>query len=239
MTFYNGLDLGVFFKEPINELLKSEMIEKNIWNKQCPVTMDRLTLLNLSYTDYDGNSNHEGKMLVFDVVADKVLHIFQELYIRRFPIYSIKLINVFDGDDNNSMAANNTSSFNCRKIANTTTWSIHSYGMAIDINPLQNPMLDTEYLQGKKSIEVFPHEGMNYINRCNIRAGMVESIIDDSTGLTVIDLFRNNGFGVWGGAWNFPVDWHHFQVGAADVRKLAGMNFEEGTKYFECLIQKK
>ena len=144
-------------------------------------------------------------------------------------------MNEFHGDDE-SLAANNTSCFNGRKIANSNKWSIHSYGMAIDINPIQNPCLDTEYIEGKKSIDVLPPQGMEYMNRENVRAGMVESIIDDATGFTVIDLFKKSGF-IWGGNWNFPIDLHHFQLQTEYAKKLITMPFNEGKKYLSSLLQ--
>ena len=107
--------------------------------------------------------------------------------------------------------------------------------MAIDINPEQNPCLDTEYKEGKKEVEVLPPKGMNFMNRTNIREGMVESIIDDSTNFTVVDLFKKHGF-IWGGGWNFPIDLHHFQISTDIAKKIIEMPFEEGKKYFTSML---
>ena len=41
-----------------------------------------------------------------------------------------------------SMAADNTSAFNCRRVAGSDRWSAHAYGAAIDINPVENPVPD-------------------------------------------------------------------------------------------------
>ncbi|MBP9792333.1 MAG: M15 family metallopeptidase [Rickettsiales bacterium] len=239
MNSHKRPDLGMFSKNRPSKELSAEMINKNIWVKGCPIPIDRLMLLNLSYVDYEGTKKHNGQMVVFDVVADSVLKIFQELYLVAFPINSINLMNQFDGDDNKSMNVNNTSSFNGRKIANTTRWSVHSYGMAIDINPIQNPCLDTEYKPGKQSVDVFPAQGIEYMNRSNLRQGMVESVIDESINLTVVELFKDNGFSVWGGAWNFPIDLHHFQVPTDEAKKLANMSFDEGMSYFSLMLQNK
>jgi hypothetical protein len=239
MNYHNSVKAGVFSQSIVDDVIVEEMIAKNIWNKECPVAMNRLVLLNLSYIDYEGKHHHNGKMVVFDVVAAQVLNIFEALYAGGFPIHQIKLMNEFLGDDNKAMEANNTSSFNGRKIANTTRWSIHSYGMAIDINPIQNPFLDTEYKPDKKAIEVFPPEGINYINRKNIRLGMVESVIEGSKDLSVVDLFKKNGFSVWGGDWNFPLDLHHFQIPTEDAKKLATISLDEGKAYFNNLLKRK
>ena len=69
-----------------------------------------------------------------DVVAD-VLHVFERLFDARFPIERMERVDVFGGDDDASMAANNTSAFNHRTIAGTTRLSHHAKGIAIDINP--------------------------------------------------------------------------------------------------------
>lgn len=238
MVSNNKLSAGYFSKNAIGESLKSEMITKDIWNNDCPVSLDRLVLLNLSYTDFDGKKHHDGQMIVFDVVADSVLQVFKTLYKKSFPINSIRLINDFDGDDNKSLQANNTSCFNCRKIMNSDKYSIHSYGMAIDINPLQNPCLDTEYKPGKIEVEVLPPRGMQYMNRTKIRSGMVESVIDDKNGLTVVDVLVQNGFSIWGGQWNFPIDLHHFQISSADSKEIANLPFDHGVQYFASMLKK-
>lgn len=238
MVSNKGQSAGYFSKEDISESLRSEMIAKNIWNRNCPVLIQRLVLLKLSYVDFKDTENHDGQMVVFDVVADDVINIFKILYKQRFPINSIRLMNDFDGDDNKSLQANNTSCFNCRQIMNSDTYSIHSYGMAIDINPLQNPCLDTEYKHGKKAIDVLPPDGMKYMNRNKIRPGMVESVIDNMTGATVTDLFAQNGFNIWGGQWNFPIDLHHFQVSSDASKKIASLPFDRGIQYFASMLKK-
>lgn len=230
--------MSSFSKIDISADLKQDMIKKNIWSISCPVPINRLKLLRVSYIDFDGNEHEDGEIIVFDVLADHVLSLFHELYIRKFPIASISLINNYNGDDLESMKANNTSAFNCRVIKNTSKLSIHSYGMAIDINPQQNPYLLTEYESGKVTIPVYPPLGMEYINRANIRAGMVETVIDVKNHFTVIDLFNQHGFSIWGGKWNFPIDWQHFQLTRTQAEELSNLSYEEGVEYFSKLTYK-
>lgn len=113
-----------FSKSPLNDKLKQEMIKKNIWNIKCPVSLDRLNLVKVSYIDFEGIEHNNGKLVVHDVVADRVIEIFKELFEKRFPIASINLINEYSGNDELSMEDNNTSAFNCRNIASSTTPSI-------------------------------------------------------------------------------------------------------------------
>src|SRR3546814_7103032 len=71
----------------------------------------------------------------------------------------------FGSDDGASMRANNTSAFNCRYVAGTTKWSEHSYGRAIDINPLPNPYVRTG--------SVDPPEGATWADRSRHDPGMI------------------------------------------------------------------
>src|SRR6266508_2153223 len=59
----------------------------------------------------------------------------------------------------------NTSAFNCRYVAGTTTWSQHAYGRAIDINPVENPYVDGTH--------VSPRRGRRYLDRTDVRPGMI------------------------------------------------------------------
>lgn len=104
----------------------------------CPVPLSDLRLLTLSYVGFDGLA-HEGEIVVHADVATDVVDVFSTLYRERFPLQSMRLIDEYDGDDDRSMAANNTSGYNCRTVAGSESWSAHAYGRAVDVNPVQNP----------------------------------------------------------------------------------------------------
>ena len=235
---HRGIIMGMdnFSKSSIDKKLRQDMIKKNIWSSKCPVSLDRLNLLKLSYVDFDGNEHHDGSMIVLDVVSDHVINIFKELFEKKFPISSIHLINEYNGNDKLSMENNNSSAFNCRLIENSNIYSIHSYGLAIDINPQQNPYLLTNYEINKNSIPIYPSLGMEYVNRKNIRSGMVETIINAESKQTVIDIFHKNGFTIWGGNWNDPIDWHHFQLTRDQSNILIRLNYEDGSNFFNEVI---
>ncbi len=95
----------------------------------------------------------------------KIISVFRRAYNARFPIYRMRLVDDYRGSDDASMAANNTSAFNCRRTSGGTAWSQHSYGRAIDINPVQNP-----YVSGGV---VEPPAGKAYVARSPLRKGMV------------------------------------------------------------------
>ncbi len=228
-----------FSKTTLGSELRREMIKKNTWSTNCPVHLDRLMLLKVSYVDFEGNEHHDGELIVFDVLADHVLAIFHELYLKKFPMASLSLMNKYEGNDEKSMKDNNSSAFNCRNIKDSNLYSIHAYGMAIDINPQQNPYLVTEYDFGKTTIPVYPPQGMEYINRRNIRAGMVETVIYNDSKNMVVDLFKQHGFSIWGGEWNFPVDWQHFQLTRKQAEELSKLPYEQGLVFFNALTTKK
>jgi hypothetical protein len=237
LVYSKNKPMDNFSKSPLNNQLKQEMIRKKIWSSNCPVGLDNLNLLKVSYIDFDGIQRDNGLLVVHGVVADHVLALFKELFNKKFPIASINLINDYNGNDIKSMENNNTSAFNCRNINNSKIISLHSYGLAIDINPQQNPYLITKYDDGKVNIPIFPPLGMEYINRKNIRTGMVETIVDDKE--TVVDIFGKYGFTVWGGNWNDPIDWHHFQVTREQAEQIANLTYDEGVEFFNKLTSYK
>jgi hypothetical protein len=223
-----------FTKSRLSQELQTEMIEQKLWQDNCPVALDRLMILKVSYIDFYGNENHDGELIIFDVLADHILSVFYALYLNRFPIEKIQLMDAYAGADEKSMEDNNSSAFNYRVIKDSNSFSIHAYGMAIDLNPKQNPCLMTEYEECKVSIPVYPPEGMEYINRKNIRPGMVENVVAEDS--SVVDLFKEHGLTVWGGDWNFPIDWHHFQVTRKQAEELAVLSYEDGIEFYNNIL---
>ncbi len=149
-----------------------------------------LTLISVKFFSFGGEVR-EGQLVVHAAVAEEVQEIFEKLAERRFPIQQIVPIVAYGGDDNASMAANNTSAFNYRVIFGTDRLSNHSYGRAIDINPLQNP-----YLQRDGAL--MP-PGAHYD-------------LTQSGTITpeIASLFKSYGWG-WGGDWVPQKDWQHFE----------------------------
>jgi len=216
--------------------LKTQMIDIGTWKSDCPVDMDRLRLVRFMHYNFSGEQQ-TGEIVVLEAVASRVAAIFETLYQHRFPIAQAKTIEHYAGNDKPSMAANNTSGFNYRPIANKTLLSVHSYGVAIDVNPIQNPCMEPQTISDPEEVKIpiQPASGQAYLNRTNIRAGMVEQKLEAS-GLTVVELFKQNGFYVWGGGWNDPVDWQHFQPSRATAEWLAFMSPEDATLLFEYYI---
>jgi poly-gamma-glutamate synthesis protein (capsule biosynthesis protein) len=162
------------------------------WRSGCPVPLSDLRYLRMTYLGFDGLA-HSGEMVVHRVYAANVVAAFRRVYASRFPIRRMVLVDVYLGSDAASMNADNTSGFNCRRTTSGTAWSQHSYGRAIDVNPIENP-----YVSGGT---VQPAAGTSYLTRWPLRKGMLT--------WTVRDAFHDIGW-YWGGSWSSLKDYMHF-----------------------------
>jgi D-alanyl-D-alanine carboxypeptidase len=164
----------------------------------CPVGPSDLRRLEVSHWDFAGR-RRVGSMVVRSSEARDVLSVFRKLYAARFPIRRLRLVEAYKGSDDASMAADNTSGFNCRYVSGTRRWSQHAYGLAIDINPVENP-----YVHGGR---VEPPAGRGFLDRSGAKRGMVVP------GDVVIRTFAAIGWS-WGGRWSTP-DYQHFSATGA------------------------
>ena len=132
-------------------------------------------------------------------VASDVVAVFRRLYRARFPIRRMVRVDAYRGSDRASMAADNTSGFNCRfaQAAGPRRWSEHAYGRAIDVNPVENP-----YVQGTR---VSPPSGRAFANRSRPRPGMAVA------GGVLVQAFAARGW-AWGGRWAGTPDYQHFST---------------------------
>jgi hypothetical protein len=208
----------------------SSLKQSGVWKSDCPTPLDRLRIVRLCYWDFEGQEHTDGEIMVLDAVAESVLQIFKTLHTQKFPLAKVRLMDHYQGDDTKSMKDNNTSCFNYRAIIGGSTISIHAYGLAIDINPIQNPFIQFPEGRGQKARAIYgPEKGRQYANRLQhrpdkpFRPGMAEQ---------VIDVFKENGFTVWGGHWDTPIDYQHFQVPRAIAEQLIKISSEEAKAYF-------
>ena len=129
----------------------------------CPVGPSDLSTVSVSHWGFDGKP-HVGRIVVSKRVAPSVVSVFRTLWQAKFPIRRLQPVAAYRGSDDASMAADNTSAFNCRFVGGTSRWSMHAYGEAIDINPVENP-----YVRGST---VSPPAGRRYLDRSRSRPGM-------------------------------------------------------------------
>ena len=210
---------------PISPARCDDMAKHNIIRPGAPVGCARLSLVKFAYVDFGGRAHGDGEIVVMDAAAENVLRIFARLREIRFPIAKARLIDHYDGNDDASIADNNTSAFNARNVAGTSSLSLHAYGLAIDLNPIQNP-----YVQHSGGKVLFsPPAAVEYANRKKARAGMAES---------VVDVFAAEGFVVWGGYWHDPIDYQHFQVSRGFAERLARLSPAQARAAFEQHVER-
>lgn len=162
----------------------------------CPAR-DELRLLSAPFVDFKGQTRR-GKLIVAADVAEDMLDIFADIHAAEFPIQSMKLVHEFLGDDGFSMAANNTSAFNCRVVSGSGRLSQHALGKAIDINPVQNPFVTNSGTS--------PSAGVDF-DEAQERLAMTKGVIVAEG--PVVRAFKARGWG-WGGDWFSLKDYQHF-----------------------------
>ena len=167
------------------------------WRPGCPVPLADLRLLTLTHWGFDGRPRR-GELVIAAQYADQIVSVFRRLFDARFPIESMRLVDEFGGDDDRSMAANNTSAFNCRAATGSTRWSEHAYGRAVDVNPIQNP-----YVTGSGA--VLPPEGVDHATRDPTTPGLITA---DGPVVTAFENIRWE----WGGKWPSGKDYQHFSA---------------------------
>lgn len=157
----------------------------------CPVGPSGLSTIRINQQSMDGRV-YRGEIIVRRDRASDVAQVFAKTFEGGFPVFQMTNPNAFGGDDIKSMAANNTSAFNCRKVVgNPYALSPHSYGYAVDVNPWQNPYRDP---QGRW------HPSTQHVSRTPVVPGML------TTGSVPVREFRARGW-EWFSGW----DWHHFE----------------------------
>ena len=177
------------------------MFNGNSHKKDCPIEIKDLRYINLNYIDFQGNIK-VGELIVNKDVAEDVIFIFRRLYEIKYPIYKMQLVSDFNANDFDSIEANNTSSYNCRYIAGTKKWSRHSFGKAIDINPLQNP-----YISKKGNIS--HKESLKFRNRVRTNPFDLKQRAVILKNDEIVELFKKKGW-IWGGDWITIKDYQHF-----------------------------
>ncbi len=182
-------------KGPVPETVAARM-RQHSWRAGCPTDIADLSYLRVSYVGFDG-AVRQGELVVHKDLAAEVISIFKQLFDQRFPIEKMKLVDEYRGDDDASIADNNTSAFNCRFVPGRPgVFSKHSQGRAIDINPRINPMVSGG--------AVMPPAGAQFLDR----RAKVPGILREG-GPAVVEFVRRGW--TWGGTWKSLKDYQHFE----------------------------
>ena len=187
--------------KPVNRYIKQRMIEGKSWHKGCPVAPSDLRYIRLTHKNFY-RSERTGEMIVHKDVADEVVEIFRELYEIGYPIRQMRLVSDFKGSDWRSIEADNSSAFNCRNVSTgRKKWSKHAYGLAIDLNPIENPFVNRRgYIAHRASYRFKKrrHRSNAFVDR----AMLLKS--DEA-----VKIFEAHGW-KWGGDFSPYKDYQHF-----------------------------
>jgi hypothetical protein len=179
---------------PIDPAVRARM--GATWSPACPVRLADLRYLTVSFRGFDSRA-HTGELVVNRRVADQVVSVFARLYRAAFPIEEMRLVTTADLEAHPTGDGNNTAAFVCRAARQQRRWSAHAYGLAVDVNPFQNP-----YARGDL---VLPELASSYLDRGRARPGMIRP------GDVVTSAFAAIGW-TWGGTWRSPTDLMHFSA---------------------------
>lgn len=172
------------------------VVDRSTWQPACPVARDQLAWVRVTFRGFD-DERHTGELLLDRDVADDVVQVFGRLWRADFPLEELRVTRRDELDAAPTGDGNNSGAFVCRPVVGGTTYSQHAYGLAVDLNPFQNP-----YTKGDV---VLPELASSYLDRDRRRPGVYDA---DSV---VVQAFAEIGW-TWGGTWRTAQDRHHFSL---------------------------
>ena len=190
---------------PLDSSSRHQVIAAGLWSARCPVPLSQLRVLTVKYRGFDSRT-HTGQLIVNEDAVQALTIVFRRLYALHFPIRHMQLSDTYgaragrptDGDVTASFECRQASASPCTSRANrgTGSWSMHAYGRAVDLNPVENPYVGCGMTRHKSALP--------YLNRNRLRRGMVTP--------AVVSAFESVGWG-WGGGWSGSTkDYMHFSA---------------------------
>jgi hypothetical protein len=187
--------------EPLPQPVKAQLEAEGFWHEGCPVGLSGLRLLTVSHWGFDGRA-HTGQLVVNRAAAGPLVRVFRKLYGLHFPIRHLQLADMYGPSSGRPRDGDVSGSFDCRQAVpspctggrGTGSWSMHAYGLAVDLNPVENPYVGCGQSRDPAT--------KPYFDRSRHRRGMVTP--------RVVEAFRSVGWG-WGGSWiGNTKDYMHF-----------------------------
>jgi hypothetical protein len=187
--------------KPLPAPVKQQLRQGGFWHKGCPVGLGGLRLLTVRHWGWDGRA-HTGQLIVNANAAGSLRRVFRKLYGLHFPIRHMRLADFYGPKSGRPRDGDVTASFECRQAvpspctggSGTGTWSQHAYGLAVDVNPVENPYVGCGQSRDPKA--------RKFRDRSRHREGMVTP--------RAVQSFASVGWG-WGGAWaGNTKDYMHF-----------------------------
>jgi hypothetical protein len=186
--------------KPLPPSARTLLRSQGIWRPGCPVALSDLRLLTVTHRGFDHRSR-TGQLIVNAAAAEPLARVFKKVYDLHFPIRRLSLEDAYDlrspppdGDTSGSFSCRQAVPSPCTGGTGTGTWSMHAYGLAVDVNPRENPYVGCGMSHDRAAIR--------YSKRSRHRPGMLTA--------RVIQAFASAGWG-WGGAWVGDThDYMHF-----------------------------
>jgi hypothetical protein len=187
--------------KPLPDPVTAQLKAGGFWHQGCPVALSGLRLLTVSYRGFDGQA-HTGQLIVNERAVGPLARVFGQLYRLHFPIRHLSVADVYwpirgrprDGDVSGSFECRQAVPSPCVGGTGTGSWSMHAYGLAVDLNPVENPYVGCGQSRDPAA--------KRYRDRSRHRPGMVTP--------RVIQAFRSIAWG-WGGSWAGDTkDYMHF-----------------------------
>ncbi|MEA2191946.1 MAG: hypothetical protein QOI73_2067 [Solirubrobacteraceae bacterium] len=187
--------------KPLPDPVRAQLRAGAVWRPGCPVALSRLRLLTVTYHGFDGR-DHSGQLVVNGAAARPLSRVFRQLYRLHFPIRHLRLADAYGPSRDRPRDGDVSGSFECRQAVpspctggrGTGSWSMHAFGLAVDLNPVENPYVGCGQTRDPGA--------RRYRDRSRHRRGMVTR--------RVIAAFRSIGWG-WGGSWTGNTkDYMHF-----------------------------
>ena len=188
---------------PVPAPLRTQIVRAGLYHTGCPVTFGQLRILTVTHWDWRGVST-TGQLIVNRAAAVPLAGVFRKLYALHFRIRHMRLADAYGPKRRRPLDRDITDSFECRQAvpspcpggSGTGSWSEHAYGLAVDLNPIENPYVGCGRTREPASAP--------YLNRSRLRRGMVNP--------QVVQAFRSVGWG-WGGEWSGTTkDYMHFSA---------------------------
>ncbi|MEA2217666.1 MAG: hypothetical protein QOJ35_292 [Solirubrobacteraceae bacterium] len=187
--------------KPLPDPVRAQLKAGGFWHRGCPVALSKLRLLTVAYRGFDGR-DHTGEIVVDGDAARPLTRVFRQLYRLRFPIRHMRLADAYGPSRGRPRDGDVSGSFECRQAVpspctggrGTGSWSMHAFGLAVDLNPVENPYVGCGQTRDPGA--------RRYRDRSRHRRGMVTR--------RVVEAFRSIGWG-WGGSWTGDTkDYMHF-----------------------------
>jgi D-alanyl-D-alanine carboxypeptidase len=186
---------------PVPAPVRADLKHSGVYQSNCPVALSALRVLTVTFRGFDGRA-HKGELIVNQSAARPLAHVFHRLYRDRFPIRHMTLEEVYgrarppDNDVSGSFDCRQAVPSPCTGGKGTGSWSMHAYGLAVDLNPSENPYVGCGQSHDPRTV--------SYMDRSRHRRGMITP--------KVLAAFRSVGWG-WGGSWPGAThDYMHFSA---------------------------